>query len=198
MAERKVVAAVRSPDSAGEALEELNDQLGRFLRQADALLDEWTRFGADVRTRVGGEVDRIGDAVASATDAAVSGVAAKTSAALVARLDDVNAEIERVTRAARRASAAAAELRTERSRGLTVAWIALGAAVVSNVLLVIVIALLMRDPSVPTPAITPVRAEPPLASEPVAAPAVDAGVPDAAVIEISPDAAPPKKAGRGK
>ena len=44
---RPVAAAPERDDN----LAALNDHLGRFLRQADALLDDWTRFSADVRIK---------------------------------------------------------------------------------------------------------------------------------------------------
>ena len=55
----------RRPE-AGAQLEELNDQLARFLQHADQLLEDWARFGAQVRTTVDQEVGRIEQAAAEA------------------------------------------------------------------------------------------------------------------------------------
>lgn len=142
--------AVRSSDE-DDPLAAINDHLGRFLRQADQLLDDWARFGADVRTRVTHEVDRVGAAVEQAVDGSVGLVADRAAARvsddvagrLAARLADVHDEIDRATRAARRATAAVDALHTGGRRTSRWAAAALAAAVVADALL---LALLVRQP----------------------------------------------------
>src|SRR5690242_7430520 len=109
-----------------DSLSEMNDHLGRFLRQADELLDDWTRFGAEVRARVDGEVGRLGDTIADAVDA----------------------QVERGTR---RVTDMVRELKVERSHTRSIAIAALVFAVLANVMLLL---LLFRSPA-PAPAPAP-------------------------------------------
>lgn len=55
----------------GEIVEDINDQLARFLEHADQLVEEWAKFAADVRRTVDTEVSRIDGAVAEATERAL-------------------------------------------------------------------------------------------------------------------------------
>ena len=128
MADRAARASQRPAD---DSLAALNDHLGRFLHQADDLLDEWARFGADVRVRVTADAERLGDAVAQAVDASIDRAAGRVTdqvgARLAARLTELSADLDRVTTQARRAAAAAAELQLERRRTsrLTIALLGL-------------------------------------------------------------------------
>lgn len=72
---------------AGEQLEELNDQLARFLQHADQLVDEWAKFGADVRRTVDAEVARIDGAVADATERALTNAAAQVDRVAADRIE---------------------------------------------------------------------------------------------------------------
>jgi hypothetical protein len=96
-----------APGDAGERLAELNDHLGRFLEHADQLLDEWARFGAQVRTSVDAELGRIDHAV----DGAVAGAAERAGRELAARLDAQVAQ-----RVDRSLGEGVARLRTELDR----------------------------------------------------------------------------------
>jgi len=69
-------------------LDDVSAQLAEVLRHADALLADWARFGAEVRTRVEREAATIGTAVAAGVDAA-------SERALAQRLAAVSAELER-------------------------------------------------------------------------------------------------------
>ncbi len=79
-------APARAPDPGGQ-LEELNDQLARFLQHADQLVEEWARFGADVRRTVDGEVARIDQAVAEASERAVREAGAQVDRVAADRIE---------------------------------------------------------------------------------------------------------------
>lgn len=188
------------PVAPPDPLAELNDHLGRFLRQADELLDEWTRFSAEVRARVAADTDRLADTVAATVDTSLDRAIATRLAALTAELDRLTAQARRTTVADRRTSR------------LTLA--ALAAALLSNILLV---ALFLRPPAaVRPPAVrgtaAPTPAEnytepPPAVHGTVAVPdaGVDAAPVDAAPVDaaVAPDAAvkkvvkpPPRRRGK--
>ncbi|MEO8845584.1 MAG: hypothetical protein ABI591_04100 [Kofleriaceae bacterium] len=154
------------------ALDDVSAQLAEMLRHADALLDDWMRFGADVRARVERETAGVGAIVAKAVDGA-------SERALSMRLAAVSTELERLEQRIRAASRIAAEQRTTDRRIL--AGIALGVGVVIALLVVLVV----RGPAAPqiaTPQPVPVIAPPPDAAPPPA----DAPPPP------PPDAAPAK------
>ncbi len=71
----------------GDQLEELNDQLARFLQHADQLVDEWAKFGADVRRTVDAEVARIDGAVADATERALANASAQVDRVAAERIE---------------------------------------------------------------------------------------------------------------
>ena len=136
----------------GDQLAELNDHLGRFLQHADQLLDEWARFGAQVRASVDAEVGRLDEATAGAVDRAAD----RAGRALEARLDDkvaervdrtlgegvtrLRGELDRMARAARGlADAEGGQRRGDLSR------VTLFAAIGANVLLVALLVLAARD-----------------------------------------------------
>jgi len=168
----------RASRPADDPLAALNDHLGRFLRQADDLLDEWARFGADVRVRVTADADRLGDAVATAVDASVDRAAARVTdqvaARLTARLADLTTDLDRLSAQVRRASAI--HLDQRRTSRLTLAVLAL--SIVSNVLLAVVLALLWPRPVRPPD--PPVEKGAMDTSAPSAAPVPDAAVADGA------------------
>jgi hypothetical protein len=156
------------------ALDDVSAQLAEMLRHADALLDDWMRFGAEVRARVERETAGIGAVVAQAVDGA-------SERALAMRLAAVSTELERLEQRIRAASRIAAEQRVTDRRIL--AGIAAGVGVVIALLVVLV----LRAPAPPQLALPqPV---------PVVAPPVDAAPPplvDAAPPPPPPDAAPVK------
>ena len=156
------------------ALDDVSAQLAEMLRHADALLDDWMRFGADVRARVERETAGIGAVVAQAVDGA-------SERALAMRLAAVSTELERLEQRIRAASRIAAEQRTTDRRIL--AGIAAGVGIVIALLVVLV----LRAPASPQ-----IAAPQPM---PVVAPPVDAAPPPPpadAPPPPPPDAAPVK------
>src|SRR3569833_4127304 len=118
------------------ALDDVSAQLAEMLRHADALLDDWMRFGADVRARVERETAGIGAGVAQAVDGA-------SVRALALRLAAVSTELERLEARIRAASRIAAEQRTTDRRILV--GIAAGVGIVIALLAVLV----LRAPAAP-------------------------------------------------
>jgi len=156
------------------ALDDVSAQLAEMLRHADALLDDWMRFGTEVRARVERETAGIGEVVARAVDGA-------SERALAMRLAAVSTELERLEARIRAASRIAAEQKTTDRRIL--GGIAAGVAVVIALLVVLV----MRAPVAPQIVVPqPV---------PVVAPPVDAAAPPPPPADAAPppvDAAPAK------
>ncbi len=151
---------------AARALDDVSDHLGEVLRRADELLAEWSRFGAQVRTQIDGEVAAIGEVIDGAVARAAS---AGLDRAITDRLRALTVEIDRLEQRTRAASRAVAEHRDADRRVL---WIVVAGIVVANVLLV---ALLLRKPDA-TPVAEPIRLESPAAQPPAADP-VPAAVP---------------------
>ena len=146
---------------AARALDDVSDHLGEVLRRADELLAEWSRFGAQVRTRVDGEVAAIGEVIDGAVSRAAS---AGLDRAIADRLRALTAEIDRLEQRTRAASRAVVEHREADRRVL---WIVVAGIVVANVLLV---ALLVRRPE-PAPVAEPIRMEAPAPPPPAGDPA---------------------------
>lgn len=94
---RKTAPRAPAPsDDPGERLTELNDHLGRFLVHADQLVDEWARFGAQVRASVDGELGRVDRAIDGAVDQAVSRAAERAGRELAGTLEaQVAARVDR-------------------------------------------------------------------------------------------------------
>lgn len=156
------------------ALDDVSAQLAEMLRHADTLLDDWMRFGADVRARVERETAGIGAVVAQAVDGA-------SERALAMRLAAVSTELERLEQRIRAASRIAAEQRVTDRRIL--AGIAAGVGIVIALLVVLV----LRGPAPP-------QVVPPQPM-PVIAPPIDAAPPPPpadATPPPPPDAAPVK------
>jgi hypothetical protein len=156
------------------ALDDVSAQLAEMLRHADALLDDWMRFGAEVRARVERETAGIGAVVAQAVDGA-------SERALAMRLAAVSTELERLEQRIRAASRIAAEQRVTDRRIL--GGIAAGVGIVIALLAVLV----LRGPAPPQVA--------PPQPMPVIAPPVDAAPPPPpadATPPPPPDAAPVK------
>jgi hypothetical protein len=124
-------ATRQRPAEPDDALAQLNDHLGRFLRQADDLLDEWTRYSAEVRARVDREVAHLGDSLADATDVSIGRVVSRVESEVADRL------------VARLHRAAAATVRESNRRTSRIAVAALVAALLADILLVL---LLLRPP----------------------------------------------------
>ncbi|MCE9576090.1 MAG: hypothetical protein K8W52_23260, partial [Deltaproteobacteria bacterium] len=105
---------------ADDQLVELSDHLARMLAHTDALVDEWARFGAQVQGRLSAQLGELEHAFGEGARGAASKVRAELAGAIEAvagerfdralgdRLAAVRAELERVTRELRGASAAAA------------------------------------------------------------------------------------------
>lgn len=72
---------------AGELIEDVNEQLARFLEHADQLVEEWAKFAADVRRTVDTEVARIDVAVAEATERALENASAKVDRVAADRIE---------------------------------------------------------------------------------------------------------------
>lgn len=71
----------------GELIEDVNEQLARFLEHADQLVEEWARFASDVRRTVDTEVARIDGAVAEATERALHDASAKVDRVAADRIE---------------------------------------------------------------------------------------------------------------
>jgi hypothetical protein len=166
---------------AAEQLDDVSAQLAEILRHADQLLDEWARFGVQVRAQVEREAQAVGDAAARAVDASAQRLVHQQLATLTAELG----KLETRARAAGRAIA------IERARERV--WL-VGIAAGVAVAIVLLVVLVLRSPAPP-----PVQ---PLAPEPIptvvpAATPIDAGVPDAPPPPPA-DAAAPADAARAR
>ena len=117
-------------------LDDVSAQLAEVLRHADALLDDWRRFGAEVRERVDHEAATIGTAVAAGVDAA-------SERALAQRLASVSSELERLEGRLRASARSSAQQRTTDRQLL--AGIAIGLGIVIALLVVLV----LRHPEPP-------------------------------------------------
>jgi hypothetical protein len=158
MAEAK--RAIRAVD----ALDTAGDHLAEMLRRTDALLAEWSQFGAAVRAQVEREATQIGSAVGDAVESAVrratsAGVDRAFADQLGAKLAALSAEIAKVETRARAASRAI----TDQHRGDRGLLYGLGAVIlIANGL---VIALLLRSSPLPAPA--PVVEPAPVVAPPI-------------------------------
>ncbi len=185
---------------AEDQVADLSDHLARMLAHADALVDEWARFGAQVQGKLNAQLGEIEHAFGEGARAAASKVRAELATAIEAgagerfdralgeRLVAVRAELERVTRELRGASAATATRDALARR----TWLAV---LVGNGLLAIAIAALwFRGSSAPQVVAPAVMLAPPIVSPDAAIP--DAGAPDAPIVidAGAPDAAPARPA----
>jgi len=143
---------------AARALDDVSDHLGEVLRHADQLLDEWSRFGAQVRAQVEREAGAIGTVV---DDAVTRAASAGVDKAIAERLSALTAEIGRLET---RTKAAARAVADQRENDRRIMWIIAAGVVLTNVLLV---ALWLRKPDAPPPP-EPVQVQP--APAPVVAP----------------------------
>jgi hypothetical protein len=155
------VARPQPADDAGERLAELNDHLGRFLEHADQLVDDWARFGAQVRASVDGELGRLDQAVDTAigraADRAGRELAGTLDAQVAARVDRslgegvarLRGELDRLARTAHAIEAPGGAKRPDLGR-LTLIAVLIGNALLLIVLLVV----LLRGPATaPAPAV---------------------------------------------
>jgi hypothetical protein len=171
-----------------DPLDTASDQMAELLRRADALLAEWSRFGAAVRVQVEREAAQVGAAVCDATDLAVRRAAAEGTSRAISdqlgkQLAALAAEVGKLETRAKAASRAIAEQR----RGDRALLYGLAAAMlIANVFLVV---LLLRKPVAIVAEPVPVAA--PIAPAVVPAPAPEAGSavapPDDAAIELHRD-----------
>jgi len=167
------------PDPAGKRLDDLSANLAEVLRHADALLDEWARFGASVRAQVEREAGEVAAAVADATGAAVERAAS-------AQLANLRAEVAQLEQRVRAAARLVADQRAHDRRLL--GGIAAGIAIAIALLVVLV----ARWPAAQLPAgpaPEPVRIEPASVPPPDARP-VDAPADASIGPPPPPDAAP--------
>ncbi len=162
-------------DPAAKRLDDISADLADVLRHADALLDEWARFGATVRTRRSNAKPRaVAAAVADATGVAIERAASTHSS------PTSSAEVAQLEQRVRAASRFVADQRATDRRLL--GGIAGGVAV-AIALLVVLVACSWR------------RRRPPVAPEPDP----DRGRPHTATADARPadapvDAAPPEDA----
>jgi hypothetical protein len=160
-------------DPAAKRLDDISADLADVLRHADALLDEWARFGATVRAQVAREADQVATAVADATGGAIERAAS-------AQLANLRVELAQLEARLRAASRVTADQRVHERRML--AGIAAGIAVAVALLVVLV----ARSPSASPAMVVPE----PVRIEPASIPPPDARPADAAV-DAPPDAPPP-------
>ena len=165
-------------DPAAKHLDDLSANLAEVLRHADALLDEWARFGASVRAEVEREARHVAAAVGGATGAAIERAAS-------AQLANLRVEVAQLEQRVRAASRIVAEQHAHDRRLL--GGIAAGVAVAIALLVVLV----ARGPS-SAPAAAPLAPEP-VRIEPASVPPPDARPIDAAIDAPAP---PPPDAAR--
>jgi len=145
-----------------EMLDDVSDHLAEVLRRADALLAEWSRFGAGVRVQVEREAAAIGDAVAASVEGAVT--AATLTAVDRALAEQINirlrtlaAELDRLEQ---RTRTAANGVKRDRSIDRKILWIVVAGIVAANVLLVL---MFVRGPdTIVAPPPEPLRIETPV------------------------------------
>jgi hypothetical protein len=164
------------PDPAAKRLDEISANLAEVLRHADALLDEWARFGAGVRAQVEREAEQVAGAVADATGAAIERAAS-------AQLASLRAEVAQLEQRVRAASRIVAEQRAHDRRLL--GGIAAGVAV-AIALLVVLVALVARGPGSAQAPVAP--APEPIRVEPASTPPPDARIDAPAPAEAPPPA----------
>ena len=143
-------------------LDDVSADLGEVLRHADALLAEWSAFGASVKVQVEREAKAIGAAVASSVDGAVAravaaGVDRAVPEQLTARMASLTAELTKLEHRARTAARAISDERTHDRRLLGV--LVLG-VLVANALLVVLLLLQPRVAAAPAPEATRIEIDP--------------------------------------
>lgn len=161
MRETKRAFRTEPPDDAASA------RMAEILRRADALLAEWSQFGAAVRTQVEREASQIGNAVVDATDLAVRRAAAEGTSRAISeqfgkQLAALSAEVGKLETRAR----AAARVIGEQQRGDRTLLYGLAAGML--VAIGLLVALLVREPAaavIAEPVASPI-ASPPLAPAP--------------------------------
>lgn len=77
----------RSASQPATALDDVSQHLGEVLRHADALLEQWSSFGAEVQREVERSTARIGDAVDHAVASSLEQVAHRASTSAAAAVD---------------------------------------------------------------------------------------------------------------
>src|SRR5438034_11272916 len=138
------------PEPAAKRLDDISASLAEVLRQADALLAEWSRFGASVRAQVEREAAHIGRAVADGTGAAAG-------RAVATQLASLTKELTQLEQRVRATSRAVVEQRATDRRLLP--GIAVGVALA----IVLLVVLVVRGPAAPqVPPPEPARAEAPI------------------------------------
>ena len=160
-----------------EMIDDVSDHLAEVLRRADALLAEWSKFGASVQMQVEREARAIGDTVASSVENAVTAATLTTvdralADQITARLRTLAAELDRLEQ---RTRTAANSVKRERSIDRKILWLVVAGIIGANVLLVL---LYVRGPdTVVAPPPEPLRIEAPVQTP---ATVIDAGIDAAA------------------
>jgi hypothetical protein len=145
-----------------DMLDDVSDHLAEVLRRADALLAEWSKFGAAVQDQVQREARAIGDAVASSVEGAVT--AATLTAVDRALAEQINGRLRALAaeldRLEQRTKTAANGVKRERSIDRKILWIVVAGVVAANALLVL---MFVRDPdTIVAPPPEPLRIETPV------------------------------------
>jgi hypothetical protein len=112
-----------------ETLAVMNSHLGRFLVQADELIQECRSFGESLRTSLEAELDKLNDTLAHTLDSAAQRTAEQAGArfgaqletALGGRLAELRQKLDEMSRLADRAAAARADTTPALPAGLPVA-----------------------------------------------------------------------------
>lgn len=145
-----------------EMIDDVSDHLAEVLRRADALLAEWSKFGASVQMQVEREARAIGDTVASSVENAVTAATLTTvdralADQITARLRTLAAELDRLEQ---RTRTAANGVKRERSIDRKILWLVVAGILGANVLLVL---LYVRGPdTIVAPPPEPLRIEAPV------------------------------------
>jgi len=147
-----------------EMLDDVSDHLAEVLRRADALLAEWSKFGAGVRVQVEREAAAIGETVAASVEGAVTAATLTVVDRALAeqinvRLRTLAAELDRLEQ---RTRTAANGVKRDRSIDRKILWIVVAGVVAANVLLVLMFVrgpdTLIAPPPEPLRIETPVQA----------------------------------------
>ena len=161
-----------------EMLDDVSDHLAEVLRRADALLAEWSKFGAAVQLQVDREARAIGDTVAASVEQAVTtatltAVDRALTEQISTRLRTLAAELDRLEQ---RTRTAANGVKREAAVNRKILWAVVAGIVGANVLLVLLFLPPPEPLRIETPAVIP-----------------DAGVDAAPAIDaapVAPDASP--------
>ncbi len=167
---------------AAKALDDVSDHMGEVLRQADALLAEWSGFATKVRAQVEHEARTIGDAVGGAIDEAIArGVDEAVARAMGDRLAGQLAQLaNELTKIESRARAAARSVADQRTTDRRAWWLLGGGVALANALLVLILLKPAPAPAPPpeppaTPIVVPAATVIPADAQPTRGSDLDVG-----------------------